>query len=300
MTLTTLPGMHDAPSGLRAGLRKALIVGRVALIVLASLSIASSLYLLGLFAFNPSGAEEFTVGLRPSQFYRIFENEERAFPDPVYTEVFGVAHNSGGSIDATLEAIAYGADVIEVDVISMDGELYSAHTPPIPFLGSRWFRGPGLERVWTASYRADAMQLDLKERSPRYVNLVVDFLVSRPGEREVMVSSRSPEVLTALAEQAPNAILLLSVPDEATLEDLRDDPALASAIDGVSIRESVIDFDRATWLTDNDLLIFTWTVNDIGRVNELIPLGVDGITTENLALMTLMGGQERREQEVEG
>ena len=31
----------------------------------------------------------------------------------------------------------------------------------------------------------------------------------------------------------------------------------------------------------------------------MIELGVNGITTENLAILTLLGGQERREQDVQ-
>jgi len=33
------------------------------------------------------------------------------------------------------------------------------------------------------------------------------------------------------------------------------------------------------------LLILAWTVNDSQRLNELVRLGVDGITTANLAIL---------------
>jgi hypothetical protein len=254
--------------------------------------------MLGYFALDPSGAEEFTVGLRPSQFYRVFDNEDRAFADETYTDVFGVAHNSGGRIETTLEALIYGADVIEVDIVEVDGALYSAHTPPLPFLGPHFFRGPSLDQIWNASYRADALKLDLKESSPQFVGLVADFLVSRPGGRDVMVASRSPDVLRTLRQRAPEAVLLLSVPSAGAFDNLQADGSLQAAIDGVTIRQSLVDADRASWLTEHDLLIFAWTVNDLARVNELIQLGAAGITTENLAILTLLGGLERREQEV--
>ena len=41
--------------------------------------------------------------------------------------------------------------------------------------------------------------------------------------------------------------------------------------------------------------IIAWTVNDLARVNELVRLGVDGITTDNLAILSLLGGRERTE-----
>jgi hypothetical protein len=262
--------------------------------LLASLVSAVSLLLLGMFAFNPHGAEEFTTGRRPGQFYQVFDNDERMFPDTSYGNILGVAHNSGGSIETTLEALIFGADVIEVDVVEIDGVLYSAHTPPLPlpFLGPRFFRGPSLERVWTASYRADAMMLDLKDTSPDYVDLVARFLNSRSPGRDVIVGSRSVDVLHTLREQAPEAILLLSVSDAGTFEDLQANSALQDAIDGVTIRESLLDVDMAYWLENHNLLIIAWTVNDIQRVNELVRLGVDGITTDNLALITLLGTQQ--------
>ncbi|HYH13182.1 MAG TPA: glycerophosphodiester phosphodiesterase [Thermomicrobiales bacterium] len=263
-------------------------VVRVSIAVLACLVIASSLGVIGKLVLDPNGAEEYTVGRRPTLFYRVFDNEQRMYLDTTYGEVLGSAHNSGGSVEATLEAIIVGADVIEVDVVELDGRLYAAHTPPLPYIGQRFFRGPTLERIWTASYRADAFKLDLKESSPEYVELVVEFLTTRPIEREIIVASRSPQVLATLRERAPNATLLLSVPDEDTFARLQASDALRQTLDGVTVRESLIDAETATWLTDHGLIFFAWTVNDIDRVNELIGLGVSGITTDNLAILTLL------------
>lgn len=282
-------------NSLRDRWRRAITVLRVIVAVVASLVSGLSLLLLGVFAFNPNGTEEFTIGRRPGQFYQVFENEERAFPDETYANIRGVAHNSGGSVEATLEALIFGADVIEVDVVEIDGVLFSAHTPPLPFLGPRLFRGPSLERVWTASYRADAMMLDLKDSSAGYVDLVARFLNSRPPGRDVIVGSRSPDVLHTLNKQAPGAILLLSVPSAEAFETFQADTALQGVIDGVTIRESILDVDMAYWLANHELLIYAWTVNDLERVNELIQLGVDGITTDNLAVLTLLGGQQPSE-----
>lgn len=271
--------------------RGAITILRLSITLLACLVIAGSLGMLAKLIIDPNGSEEFTVGRRPTLFYRVFENEERAFPDSAYADVVGVAHNSGGRIEATLEAIIFGADVIEVDVVDIDGALYSAHSPPIPFIGSRFFRGPSLERIWAASYRADALKLDLKETSPEYVELVAEFLVSRPMNRDIIVASRSPRVLATLRERAPEAILLLSVPDEDTFAALQANEALRQTIDGVTVRESLINVDMVFWLSEQDLRINAWTVNDLDRANELIQLGVDSITTENLAILALLGDQ---------
>lgn len=282
--------MNQPDSRLRTWLRRFAGAFHIGLGLLAVISISGCLYLLSIFLFDPSGAEEWTVGLRPSQYYADIGADQRVFSDSVYTSVVGVAHNSGGSIEATLEALISGADVIEVDVAEIDGVLYSAHSPPLPFVGQRWFRGPSLARVWAASLGAEAISLDLKDSSPRYVQLVANFLAARSPFRTVIVSSREPQVLRTLRPLVPNAIMLLSIPDARTLTGLQENDSLVNDIDGVTIRHTVLDADNVTWLRENGLLIFAWTVNDLPRANELIGFGIDAITTDNLGIQTLLSG----------
>lgn len=285
----------DPPPGWSARLLGA---ARVLLVVIASVVISGSLYLLAYFVVNPEGAEEWTVGRRPNQYFTDIDPDAQAYSTAAYGAVFGVAHNSGGSIEATLEARINGADLIEVDVVVIDGVLYSAHTTPLPFLGQRWFRGPRLDRVWAASFGADAVMLDLKDSSPHYVQLVGDFLEARPPTRQVIVSSRSPWVLQLLRVRAPEAILLLSVPHDAALRAMQNNEPLLETIDGITVRHTALDADHAAWLADQGLLVFAWTVEDLERVNELMRLGVDGITSDNLAIVNLFAGGTGDEREL--
>ncbi|MGN6485318.1 MAG: glycerophosphodiester phosphodiesterase [Thermomicrobiales bacterium] len=265
-------------------------VARVGIAILASLVIAGSLYLVGLFLVAPGRGEEWTVGRRPNQFYSELNHDRQIFSDATYASVLGVAHNSGGSIEATLEALVAGADVIEADVAAVDGPLYVAHDPPLPFIGPRWFRGPRLDRVWAATYGADAVMLDLKESSSPYLDLVVDFLEVRQRTRQVIISTRSPQALQRLHRDLPDVTLLLSVPDTATLRALQGNASLLAVVDGISVRHTVLEEENAAWLEERHLLTFAWTVNDMDRVNELMRLGVDGITSDNLAIVSLLGG----------
>ena len=269
---------------------------RLGISILALLVLSGSLYVLGTFVFVPSRGEEFTVGLRPPQYFSALDSEERVFSEAAYASVFGVAHNSGDRIDATLEALVYGSDVIEVDVVAVNGKLHSSHTPPLPFIGARWFRGPELVRVWTAAYQADAIKLDLKETSPEFVRLVAEFVNTYGVWKPIIVASRDAGVLRTLRAEAPEAILLLSVADTATLERLEEDADLQKEIHGITVRHTALDDDSARWLGEAGLLVFAWAVNDLSRVNELIGIGVDGITSDNLALLNLLGGQERGER----
>jgi glycerophosphoryl diester phosphodiesterase len=235
-------------------------------------------------------AERYTAGKRPEQFRRELAGELLDH----FGGVFGIAHNSGGSISATREALAHGADIIEIDVVSSRGRLHAAHDSPLRFIGARFFRGPSLEDVWKAAAQAEVIKLDLKESNERYLELVAQFIAAHHGP-ELLVSSGNRGALARLARDAGEAIRLLSVPSAARLRDLRQDAELRRLIHGVSIRHDRLDDEAARWLEAEGLLVVTWTVNEAARLNEVVALGVDGVTTDNLAIMELLGAQSRGE-----
>lgn len=256
------------------------------MVVVAAVSvIIGCLGVLAVMISDPERAEEWTSGLRPIQFYA--ELNAELLDD--YAGTFAVAHNSGDSIDATLEAVSQGADVIEADVIALDGRLYAAHGAPPPVVGRSFFRGPPLDRVWAASAGAVAIKLDLKDSSPQFVDLVLRFLAQRREQRRVIVVSGDPGVLQRFAEEEPAVLRFLSIGNAGQFTALEQDEALAAVIDGVSIRHTLLDEERAGWLEERGIFTLAWTVNDLERVNELVGLGVDAVTTDNLAIMRLLG-----------
>lgn len=46
-----------------------------------------------------------------------------------------------------------------------------------------------------------------------------------------------------------------------------------------------MDANLVTWAHAHRLIMLAWTVNDGGRFNQLVRLGVDGITTANLVIL---------------
>jgi len=235
-------------------------------------------------------------GEQPIQFYLSLDGD--LLDD--YSEVIVVAHNSGDRVTTTREALAHGAEVIEIDVVSVSGGLYAAHAAPPPFITRHIYQGPPLYSMWVAAAEAEAIKLDLKETSPRYVNLVIRFLTTHhttDDERRVIASTRNRYVLESIHTRAPNVILLLSVGTPAQFDALTRDPALVEMIDGVTIRHTLVDEERMMWLRENGLITFAWTVNDLSRTNELVKLGVNGITTDNLAIMELLGGRPNGEDQ---
>ncbi|HVL24903.1 MAG TPA: glycerophosphodiester phosphodiesterase [Thermomicrobiales bacterium] len=262
----------------------------------ASIAIAVSLALLGVFIFNPKMAEEFTSGLRPSLFFAELPPDQ-IDPDleHQYEQIIGVGHNSGDSVTATLSALVAGADAIELDVVSLDGRLYSSHASPLPLVGGGLFRGPSVEEIWAAAAQTDLVKFDLKETSPQFLRLVHDFLATHRRQHQVIIVTRDPASLRFFAGSMPEVIRYYSIGDQSQLTTLRENPELVRLIDGVSIRHTLLDEETTAWLTGQGLHVGAWTVNDLERANELIRMGVEGITTDNLALLALFGGQQRGE-----
>ena len=263
-----------------------LILAHAVVVATSVATICASLGLIGYFILRPAGAEERLSGQRPV-YFRGGLNADLLTD---YGSVFAVGHNSGASLTTTRQAIANGADVIEIDVAAMDGRLVSAHVPPLAVVGHRVFRGPMLETVWRASADAAVIQLDLKESTPAFRALFFAFLEEHAAGRTVMVATADIAMLQLLEERFPAVLRFLSVPDRAALERLHGDPELIRTIDGVTIRHQLVDAESVIRLKEQGLIVLAWTVNDLTRVNDLVALGVDGISTDNLAIMSLLAG----------
>lgn len=238
--------------------------------------------------------EKFTLGLRPVQFLGVTEEDILAN----HTDIFGVGHNSGDTIGTAVQALVHGADVIEIDVVMADGRLYAGHNAPNRIFGRTSFLGSPLSNAWVVASAAGAIQLDLKHTSDDYIELVSSFIATRQRFPALIISSSNLNVLQSMSESAPNAVLLLSIGSPNRLDALRDEEAAIALIDGVSIREDLVTEDSVDWLKDEELQIWAWTVNRPTRAAELAALEVDGITTDNLAILDALSGGGPDDREV--
>jgi hypothetical protein len=87
----------------------------------------------------------------------------------------------------------------------------------------------------------------------------------------------------------------LSVAALARLEHLVEDPTSVRGVDGLSVRQSLVTEEIARWADGHDLFLVAWVVDDVARLNELVRLGVEVIASDNLAILELLGAQERGE-----
>jgi glycerophosphoryl diester phosphodiesterase len=202
-----------------------------------------------------------------------------------YPAVLGVAHNAGNNPETTKAALSAGADVVEIDVISARGTLVAGRQKPWPWLAGLVFRGSSLADAWDDAAAAHTVKLDLKQDDRAFLDDLVAFLRERAGSQQVMVSTPDADALLYLHERLPGVTLLLSVNSPDGVRRLQADTALQGAVDGMSAWQGLVDANLLSWAHQRHLVVLAWTVDDGTRMNQLVRLGVDGITTANLAVL---------------
>lgn len=227
--------------------------------------------------------QRYTGSAPPAQFYDQVQLEPALARD--YPRVLGVAHNAGNNLGTLSTALHYGADVVEIDVISARGQLVAGRDHWWGWLTRQVFRGPTLLQAWDGAAGAGSIKLDLMQTDRGFLDDLVAFLASRAGSRRVMISSRDQGALLYLHRRLPDVAMLVSVAGPDAVHQLKSDSALQGAIGGVSAFQGLVDANLVTWVHAHRLVILAWTVNDSERFNQLVRLGVDGITTGNLAIL---------------
>jgi Glycerophosphoryl diester phosphodiesterase family len=262
-----------------------------------ALLIAANLVFLASTLFLPDGVRRLTGGVIPRHYISQFD----ADPLDQYNDTYGIAHNSGDSLDKIAGAVEAGAHGIEIDVIAYRGALYARHNQPVTVFGEFGFRPVLLEDAWNEA-TTELIQLDLKETNTAFLVMVAGFLKQHEADRRiVLVSSWEPIVLTYFQEQTPWVGRLLSIGTQSDYDELQeniDQLQTFGLLDGVTILHDLLDRASTQWLQDHELLIFAWTVENLSRVNELALLGIDAVVTDNLAILNLL--RERRDDEVIG
>jgi glycerophosphoryl diester phosphodiesterase len=235
--------------------------------------------------------QSYTGAAPPPQFDEPVHLDAALMHD--YPRVLGIAHNAGNNLTTTRTAERNGADVIEIDVISARGHLVAGREQSLwPSLARLIFRGPTLAQAWDAA-EGRAIKLDLKQDDPSFLNQVATFVAARTQSQQasqarsqqVMFSSPDPQALRYLHTRLPGATLLLTLTNSQAVAQLRADPTLQRAIGGVSAAQSLVTSSLVQWLHGMNLIVVAWTVTDGSQLNDLIRLGVDGITTPNLAIL---------------
>jgi glycerophosphoryl diester phosphodiesterase len=202
-----------------------------------------------------------------------------------YPTVLGVAHNAGNNPATTSAALAAGADVVEIDVVSARGTLVAGRDHGWPWLAGLVFRGPTLADAWQYAADARAVKLDLKQDDRALLDDLVTFLRDHRTARRVMVSAPEADALVYLHERLPGVTLLASVNSPDGVRRLQASTALQQAVGGISAFEGLVTAALLDWAHRRGLVVLAWTVDGQPRLDQLVRLGVDGVTTANLAVL---------------
>ena len=246
----------------------------VAVLVVAALTVG------GVLAWQP--VQRYVGVLPPRQFSRT-----DGIAGPASLPMFAVAHNAGNHPATVARAVARGAAVVEVDVISAGERLVAGREMrPWPALAEHLFAGETLGEMWQKIPASTAVMLDLKETDPTTLRHVADFVARRAGFRTVLVSAPDPAALRYLHERLPGVPLWLTIARPAARDRLYAGQLVAVATSGLSVHHGLIDRRLVGWAHARDLMVLAWTVNDGRRAASLARMHVDGVVTDNLAILS--------------
>lgn len=212
---------------------------------------------------------------------------------PIYLPpVLLVAHNAGNHEQTARQAIEHNAAGIEVDVRYVNGVLYATHSAPSGYMPLRAWQATRLRDAWHYLDGAKVLKLDLKSTNQAALESLVRFIQARPTEQQILLVSKNEAALEFLGEQLPQTVQILSLATGNDVDRLLEVDERLGNLDGVSVPVWALSPHRVEGLKTRGYLIDAWTVNDTDRLVELTTMGVDAITTDNLAFFGMTVGAD--------
>jgi glycerophosphoryl diester phosphodiesterase len=207
---------------------------------------------------------------------------------------FAVAHRAGNSLARAVDAVAAGADVLEADVWLYRGRLEVRHEKtlgPLPILWDRWSLSTGRQRLELETL-LDAVDPDIElmpdlkghaGSDPAIAARIARTMDLHRPARPFLVCSQNWQLLEAF-RPFPAALLIHSIGNQRQLASAwtlleRDDH------EAVSIQVRLLNADVVDSLKQRVGTVFTWPINDADQLQTVLDWGVDGVTTDRLAIV---------------
>ncbi len=237
-----------------------------------------------------------------------------------------IAHGFGNSQRRLSRALIGPVDLIETDVWFQDGKMTVRHERklgPLPILIDeksslglksehrlrlplwRWYvalqRNPlALQEVLAKAKDKRGLLLDLKgkygDREEALAQALAEMLERMGMEEQATICGQNWSLLGHLRAAAPHLKVHYSIGSADQLEAfqamLEDDPIRRICLNQSLIEEPLIERLKGLGMT-----IYTWTVDDLWRAHELLELGIDGITSNSLEMLGLLGEGQRRQRQ---
>jgi glycerophosphoryl diester phosphodiesterase len=217
-------------------------------------------------------------------------------------------------------------DLIETDVRFQDGKMVVRHERrlgPLPVLIDeraslpiksdhrcrlhlwRWYialqgNSLALQEVLAKAKDKRGLLLDLKgeygDREEALAQALAEMLERMGMGEQVTICGQNWSLLGHLRAAAPHLKVHYSIDRTDQLEAfqamLEHDPIRGICLNQALIEEPLIERLKALGIT-----IYTWTVDELWRAHELLELGVDGIISNSLETLGLLGANPHRQRQ---
>jgi glycerophosphoryl diester phosphodiesterase len=210
-----------------------------------------------------------------------------------------VAHRAGNALADLRAALDAGVDLVEADVRLYRGALEMRHAKAVgprllwepwrDFTRRRDVPVPLLAEVLTTAAGDSRLMLDLKGPFRNVAPLTAAALrESAPGV-PVTVCSREWGMLAAFEDQ-PHVKRVYSAGNRRQLEQVRQ-LVRRQQVDGLSIRLSLLTPAVVAELHEHTGLVMVWSVDTEAELRHARALGVSGIISKNLPLLSAAARQ---------
>ena len=203
-----------------------------------------------------------------------------------------IAHRAGNEPERLRAAEGAGADVIEADLHLRRGRLELRHLKtlgPLPVYWDRWALAPpwrrfdDLDDLLEAAQPGTVLMLDLKGDDPAAARLLSSALARAARSARVYVSARAWPLLHEIDPARARRIGSAARPHQ--LARLVQHVA-RRPLDGASLHLRLLDRDHLRPLRAHAPLLMSWPVNHRHEAERASALGVTGLISDNLALLT--------------
>ena len=207
----------------------------------------------------------------------------------------------GNTVESFQAALEAGVDMIEFDVLPLDGVLVLAHDREEADERTPLTLDQGLDHFAGEAYAGVELDVDLK--LPGYEREVVDGLRARGLDSRALISSTYPASLRVIGQIAPGVrrgwsvprarrdytkSLLLAVPAYGALRWIRSGlPAKAARAirrgecEAVMVHRLLVSRLLVARVREAGGQLYVWTVDDAAEIAELEQLGVDAVITND-------------------
>jgi glycerophosphoryl diester phosphodiesterase len=200
-----------------------------------------------------------------------------------------VAHRAGNSLGGLRAAEAAGIRTVEADVQLLGRRAVLRHPACVrgrelgwePWARAAAFRRLTLDELLAAAAGETELMLDLKGDDMRLAETVRASLEPWLGRRRLALCGRFWPLLEPFEDVAGVRVVRSAGSAEELLRLVgRRDP-----LDGVCVRERLLNERLVALLGERAVSVLAWTVNSPARAHELAAWGVDGIVSDDLGLL---------------